>query len=292
MPSRLRLGLAPFQRLPVALQTLVRLPERHRAVVFLSLLRRQIGLARRDELLLGGAFLDPPSPRVEPLAQLAEVPADVVRERRSGSARAARERAARSPRACDTNPRCRRPAAASAAAPTGSAGSALPLRRPRRASCRRSSRRGGRHGPARGRPRAPRPCRSAMRMFSSGTGASSPQSSSNVSPYSRRALRSSRDGSARCGAPISDTQTVSSGCSRTSTPAAPAWSRWICERSSRLTSPSSCPRSASPAFRAATHDVGPQSKRDSPPDVSRRYAPTVRAVPVWNRSIGCSALAK
>src|SRR6187397_1704283 len=80
MRSRLRLGRASFQRFPVALQTLVGLPERHRAVVFLGLLGRQIGLARRDELLLGGTFLDPPSPRVEPLAQLAEMPADVVRE--------------------------------------------------------------------------------------------------------------------------------------------------------------------------------------------------------------------
>ncbi len=61
----------------------------------------------------------------------------------------------------------------------------------------------------------------------------------------------------------------------------------MCESRSRLTSPSSCPRSASPAFSAGRHDVGPQSKRDSPPDVSRRYAPTVRAAPAWNRSIGC-----
>ena len=49
---------------------------------------------------------------------------------------------------------------------------------------------------------------------------------------------------------------------------------------------------ASPAFSAGMHDVGPQSKSDSPPDVSSRYAPTVRAAPAWNRSIGCSAVAK
>ena len=54
------------------------------------------------------------------------------------------------------------------------------------------------------------------------TGASSPQSESNRSPYSRRADRSSRDGSTRCGAPISDTQTVKFGCMRTIGPAAPA----------------------------------------------------------------------
>ena len=52
------------------------------------------------------------------------------------------------------------------------------------------------------------------------------------------------------------------------------------------------PRSASPAFSAGMHDVGPQSKSDSPPDVSNRYVPTVRAAPAWNRSIGCSDVAK
>ena len=51
----------------------------------------------------------------------------------------------------------------------------------------------------------------ATRTFASGTGASSPQSVSKRSPYNRRAERSSRDGSMRCGAPMSDTQTVSSG---------------------------------------------------------------------------------
>ena len=63
------------------------------------------------------------------------------------------------------------------------------------------------------------------------------QSSSNASPYSRRALVSSRLGSTRCGAPISETCTVSPGCSRTSAPAAPAWSRWMWERRRCFRSP-------------------------------------------------------
>ncbi len=52
------------------------------------------------------------------------------------------------------------------------------------------------------------------------------------------------------------------------------------------------PALGQPAFSAGMQDVGPQSKSDSPPDVSSRYAPTVRAAPTWNRSIGCSAVAK
>ena len=37
---------------------------------------------------------------------------------------------------------------------------------------------------------------------------------------------------------------------------------------------------------------GPQSKRDRPSDVSRRYAPIVRAEPPWSRSIGSRERAK
>ena len=55
-----------------------------------------------------------------------------------------------------------------------------------------------------------------------------PHSASNSAPKSRRALASSRLGSTRCGAPISETWTWSAGLSRTSTPDAPAWSKWMC----------------------------------------------------------------
>ncbi len=81
-----------------------------------------------------------------------------------------------------------------------------------------------------------------------GPGASSPHSVSNASPYSRRALRSSRDGSTRCGAPISDTCTWSAGCSRTSTPAAPAWSRWMWLSSRWRTSASASPSCGEPGL--------------------------------------------
>src|SRR6187549_2309964 len=64
------------------------------------------------------------------------------------------------------------------------------------------------------------------------------------------------------------------------------------ERSRLRRSPSSTPRSASPSFSAEMQLEGPQSKRDRPSDVSSRYAPTVRAAPAWNRSMGslCNGL--
>jgi hypothetical protein len=72
--------------------------------------------------------------------------------------------------------------------------------------------------------------------------------------------RVERDGSIRCGAPISETCTCSAGCSRTSTPAAPAWSRWMCDRSS-----GGRRRARGPARRGRLSSgnavVGPQSKR-------------------------------
>ena len=46
----------PRTRVPVALQARVGLPERHRAVVLVGLLRRQVGLGGGDELLLGGSL--------------------------------------------------------------------------------------------------------------------------------------------------------------------------------------------------------------------------------------------
>ena len=85
-----------------------------------------------------------------------------------------------------------------------------------------------------------------------------------------RALASSLEGSTRCGAPISETWTWSHGFWRTSTPAAPAWSRWMCESRRWRTSVRSSPRSASPAFRCGIDVVGPQSKSAGPSSVSSR----------------------
>ena len=98
-----------------------------------------------------------------------------------------------------------------------------PPHRPHRASRRRrGTRRGARHGPVSGSNSSPTTVSPTTWTFSDGMGASSPQSSSNASPYRRRALASSFDGSTRCGAPISETCTWSHGFCRTSTPAAPA----------------------------------------------------------------------
>ena len=83
----------------------------------LGLLGGRSASRRRDELLLGRALARRARAHVSSRSRSSrEVPADVVRERRSGSARAARARAARSPRASGTRPRRRCPAAASAAA--------------------------------------------------------------------------------------------------------------------------------------------------------------------------------
>ena len=106
--------------------------------------------------------------------------------------------------------------------------------------------------------------------FSSGTGASSPQRRSKSSPYSRRALDSSLDGSTRCGAPISETCTWRPGCSRTRVPAAPAWSRWMCESRRWRTSLSTSARSASCPFSFLMQVEGPQSWSASPSSVSSR----------------------
>ncbi len=126
------------------------------------------------------------------------------------------------------------------------------------------SRRGAGRGPGDGKHSRPSTRSPTMRMFASGTGASSPQSSSKCSPYRRRALFSSRSGSARCGAPIPETCTVRPGCSRTSTPAAPAWSRWMCDRSRWRRSVSARPCSASRSFSVSAVVAGPQSKSARP----------------------------
>ena len=74
-----------------------------------------------------------------------------------------------------------------------------------------------------------------------------PHRRSKSSPYSLRALRSRRLGSTRCGAPISLTCTSRRGFSRTSDPAAPAWSRWMCVSTRWCSSPTSKLCSASRA---------------------------------------------
>ncbi len=78
--------------------------------------------------------------------------------------------------------------------------------------------------------------------------------------------RCARAGSGRPGAARRprETWTCRAGCSRTSTPAAPAWSRWMWLRSRWRMSASSSPRSARPSFsrgmhggRAAVEERGP-----------------------------------
>ena len=54
------------------------------------------------------------------------------------------------------------------------------------------------------------------------------------------------------------------GCSRTRTPAAPAWSRWMCDSSRWRRSVSARPCSASRSFSVGTVVVGPQSKSAEP----------------------------
>jgi len=85
-----------------------------------------------------------------------------------------------------------------------------------------------------------------------------------------RPYASSRAGSTRCGAPTPETCTCRPGCSRTRTPAAPAWSRWMCERRRCLMSVSATPRSRSPSFSRSTAVDGPQSKSAGPSSVSSR----------------------
>src|SRR5438105_321786 len=109
-------------------------------------------------------------------------------------------------------------------------------------------------------------------MFSSGTGATSPQSRSISSPYNRPALPRRRDGSTRCGAPTSCTYTTRLGCFRTSTPVAPAWSRWMWVSSSAR---------GSIASRASTLEAGPGSTTTP----SSTYAPITRSRPRWCTSI-------
>ena len=90
---------------------------------------------------------------------------------------------------------------------------------------------------------------------------------------------------------------AATGCSRTRAPAAPAWSKWMWERSRCRTSPSSSPRAARPASRAGMHGVGPQSKSadavvgldEVAADVVREAAvQEVDRVPVASRAMNVS----
>ena len=220
-------------RVPVALQARVRLPERHRAVVFVGLLRRQVGLGGGDELLLGGSLLDPAATTCR-AARAARRGAGRRRRRapkwisasRSGARRSISLERAVPSLDVDVRRRCRRQHW------SGSAGSGRPRRRPRRASCRRSSRRGARRGPARGRPRGPQRGRSRSGR--------SPRARAPARPRARRTCRRravarcARAGTGRRGAARRSPRPRpgAPGCSRTSKPAAPAWSRWMCESSS------------------------------------------------------------
>ena len=116
-----------------------------------------------------------------------------------------------------------------------------------RVRARRLRRRGcSRPEPARAHPRARRTCRR------------------------RAAGRSPRAGSARRDAERRPRRRApaATGFARTSAPVAPAWSKWMCERSRCDTSPSSSPRPASPASRFGMHGVGPQSNSAMPSSVS------------------------
>ena len=128
--------------------------------------------------------------------------------------RAAARRAARTTRpACGRRPRRRRAASRRGGSRRGATRARASGTRPSRARRRRRRGRSPR-APARARPRAGRTCRRRA-----------------VAPSARAAT-----GRRGAGAPIALTQTVSSGLRRTSEPAAPAWSRWMCESSRWRTS--------------------------------------------------------
>ena len=237
-------------------------------------------------------FLDPPGPRVEPLAQLAEVTADVVREAEVdqrellGSAPLDLLERAVPTLDVDVGRRRRRQHRPARLDPYSGC-----VARVERRAVEVADVVGGMAG--RGEDLETRDAVGRDADVALGYGCKlAPELIERVPVQLARAPLEP-DGSPRCGAPISETQHRQlrmlahehSGRTR------------VVEVDVRQQQPlarrrARSPRSASPAFRAATHDVGPQSKRDSPPDVSRRYAPTVRAAPRWNRSIGCSAIAK
>ena len=125
-------------------------------------------------------------------------------------------------------------------------------RRPRRASRRRGgSRRGATRGPGEGKQSSPRTRSPTTSTFSCGHRRElAPEHVERVAVEPARArLEPARVDDVRR-ADLGDVHR-SPGCSRTSVPAAPAWSRWMCERSRWRTSVSASPRSASAAFSAS-----------------------------------------
>ncbi len=269
-------GIARAYALPLlgpAREAAVRLPERHRLRERVGVLARVGQLRERvlDELFLRRAAFDRLRPVEQAQLKLFEVPLDVVGDaevdEREALWLAARDLVERRLPRRDIDVRRRRRRHDRAAGQNAHAARVAGVERPVGVEVadvvRRVARRWGR---TRGRATAP----SSGWTFSAGTGASSPQSESNVSPYSRRALFSSRSGSTRCGAPTGETCTCSAGFLRTSTPAAPAWSRWMCVSRRWRMSVSVKPRAARPASSASMHVVGPQSRSAGPSVVSRR----------------------
>ena len=159
-PASLRGDVPRRPRVPVPPQAGVGLPERHRELVVVRLLGREVAVRGGDELLLRRARLDASRPRVEPLAKLGQVPADVLGDAEVDEREPLRLAALDLLQRAGTSPRRRSRAAGSAAGRSGAAGSGRPRRRRRRASRRRSNRRGGRRVPATGSTRARAPaCR-------------------------------------------------------------------------------------------------------------------------------------
>ena len=79
-----------------------------------------------------------------------------------------------------------------------------------------------------------------------------------------------------CGAPTSETCTCSDGCLRTSTPAAPAWSRWMCDSRRCRMSVSASPRSLRVRPSGARRRLSGRSRTAparlrSPADSNRRF---------------------
>ena len=256
---------------PVALEPEEAVPVRRGAVVRLDLVRvgrDDVGTSRGDERRLVHPVRHALGPGVHRLPER-QVALDVVEHAEVGQRepRGSRRSVSSSVR---SQRRGRPPAAASAERRSGrgdpdACSVAATASRPRGGTTRGAPHdRGWRRVETRG-------AVAATRMFPAGTGASSPQSASKESPYRRRALASSRVGSMRWGAPISETWTISAGCSRTSAPAAPAWSRWMCER--RRRSGRGARRRAPPAPREAPEGSSsgrsrgararPRSRRDT-----------------------------
>ena len=141
-------------------------------------------------------------------------------------------RAARSRRSCAPTLRGRTPAAGTAASRTRRLRLARPPRRLRRACRRRrGTTRGARHGRVWGSTRGRRPRSPTTWTFSARDGRElAPELVERVAVEPARARLELRRIDQVRRSDLRDVH-LEPGCSRTSTPAAPAWSRWMCERS-------------------------------------------------------------